>query len=51
MPKSIAGETTMKMMHKEVGFAEDMSLTKKCVFKEKLRHDTLGVQIQNLIHR
>jgi hypothetical protein len=52
VPKSIAGETTMKMMHKEVGMAEDMFFTKKCVvFKEKLRCDTLDIQIQNLVHK
>jgi hypothetical protein len=38
VPKSFAGETTMKMMHKEVGIAADMYFTKKCVFKEKLRN-------------
>ncbi len=28
-----------------------MFFTKKCVFKEKLRCDTLDIQIQNLVHR
>jgi hypothetical protein len=51
VPKSIAGETTMKMMHKEVGFAEDMSLTKKCVFRKKLRCDALDIKVQNLVHK
>jgi hypothetical protein len=41
----------MKMMHQEVGFAEDMVITKKCVLKEKLRCDTLNIQIQNLVHK
>ncbi len=33
------------------GFAEDMFVAKKCVFKEKLRCDTLDIQIQNLVHK
>jgi hypothetical protein len=41
----------MKMMHKEVGFAEDMVFTKKCVFKKKFRCDTLDIQIRNLVHK
>jgi hypothetical protein len=48
VPKSIAGETTMKMMHEEVGilgFAEDMFVTKKCVFREKLRCDALDIKV------
>jgi hypothetical protein len=28
-----------------------MFVTKKCVFKEKLRCDTLDIQIQNLVHK
>jgi hypothetical protein len=28
-----------------------MVFTKKCVFKEKLRCDTLDIQIQNLVHK
>jgi hypothetical protein len=51
VPKSIAGVTVMKMMHKEVGFAEDMFVTKKCVIKEKLRCHTLDIQIQSLEHK
>jgi hypothetical protein len=52
VPKSIAGETTMKMMHEEVWrFAEDMFVTKKCVFREKLRCDALDIQGQNLVHK
>ncbi len=33
------------------GFAEDMFITKKCAFKEKLRCDALDIQIQNLVHK
>ncbi len=32
------------------GFTEDMLVTKKCEFKEKLRCDTQDIQIQNLVH-
>jgi hypothetical protein len=28
-----------------------MFVTKKCVFKEKLRCDALDIQIQNLVHK
>jgi hypothetical protein len=28
-----------------------MFITKKCVFKEKLRCDALDIQIQNLVHK
>jgi hypothetical protein len=28
-----------------------MFVTKKCVFKEKLRCDDLDIQIQNLVHK
>jgi hypothetical protein len=35
VPKSIASETTMKMMHKEVGLREDIFIAEECVFKEK----------------
>ncbi len=28
-----------------------MSITKKCVFKEKLRCDALDIQIRNLVHK
>ncbi len=45
MPKSIAGETTIKMMHEE----EDMFITKKSVFKEKLRCDALDINVRNLV--
>jgi hypothetical protein len=38
----------MKIMHK---FIEDMFVTKKCEFKEKLRCDALDIQIQNLVHK
>ncbi len=38
-------------MHKEVGFAEDIFITKKRVFKEKLRCGVLDIQIQNLVHK
>ena len=41
----------MKMTHEEVGFAEDIFDTKKCVFKEKLRCDTLDIQVPNLVHK
>jgi hypothetical protein len=51
VPKSIAGETTMKMTHEEVGITEDMFVTKKCVFKEKLRCDALDIQVRNLVHK
>ena len=33
------------------GFAEDMFVTKKCVFREKLRCDALDIQVQNLVHK
>ncbi len=33
------------------GFTEDMFVTKKCVFREKLRCDTLDIQVQNLVHK
>ena len=33
------------------GFAEDMFVIKKCVFKEKLRCDTMDIQIQNVVHK
>ncbi len=28
-----------------------MLVTKKCVFKEKLRCDALDIQVQNLVHK
>ncbi len=28
-----------------------MFVTKKCVFREKLRSDTLDIQVQNLVHK
>ncbi len=35
MPKSIAGETTMRMMHKEVGIRERYVCHKKmCIYRE-----------------
>jgi hypothetical protein len=43
--KGIAGETTTKMMHMEVGIHRRYVLHKKCVFKEKLRCDTLDIWI------
>jgi hypothetical protein len=55
--KGIAGETTMKMMHEEVGIRRSMFFTKKpvftkkCVLKEKVRCDTSDIWIQNLIHK
>ncbi len=33
------------------GFAEDLFITKKCVFKEKLRCDALDIKVQNLVHK
>ncbi len=45
MPKGIAGEITMKMTHAEVGIHRNMFFTKKIVFKEKLRCDTLDIRI------
>ncbi len=41
----------MKMMHEEVGIAEDMFVAKKCVFREKLRCDALDTKIGNLVHK
>ncbi len=41
----------MKMMHEEVGIAKDMFITKKYVFKKKLRCDALDIQVQNLVHK
>jgi hypothetical protein len=42
----------MKMMHKEVGIYRRYGLYKEmCIFKEKLRRDTLDIQIQNLVHK
>ncbi len=41
----------MKMRHKEVGICRRYIVTKKCVFKEKLRSDALDIQIQNLVHK
>ncbi len=38
-------------MHKEVGFAEDMFVGKKCVFREKLICDSLDIQVRNLVHK
>ncbi len=49
--KSIAGETTMKMTHKEVGICRRYVVTKKCVFREKLRCDTLDIKVRNLVHK
>ncbi len=49
MPKGIASETTMKMTHKEVGIRRRMFFIKKCIFKEKLRCDTLDIRIKNLV--
>ncbi len=51
MPKSIAGETTMKMTHEEVGIHRRLFVTKKCVFREKLRCDALDIKVQNLVHK
>jgi hypothetical protein len=31
--------------------AEDMFVTKKCVFREKLRCDALDIQVQNLVYK
>ena len=33
------------------GFAEDMFVRKKCVFREKLRCDSLDIQVCNLVHK
>jgi hypothetical protein len=45
VPKSIVDETTMKMAHEEVEICRRYGLPKKCAFKEKLRCDTLDIQI------
>ncbi len=36
---------------RKLGFAEDMFITKKCVFNEKLRCDALDIQVENLVHK
>jgi hypothetical protein len=41
----------MKMTHKEVGIHRRYFFHKECVFKEKLRCDTLDIRIQNLVHK
>jgi hypothetical protein len=51
VPKSIAGETTMKMVREEKGFTEDMFVTKKCVFRGQLRCDALDIKVRNLVHK
>ncbi len=33
------------------GFAEDMFVTKKCVFNKKLRCDAFDIQVQKLVHK
>jgi hypothetical protein len=45
VPKDHAGETTMKMVHEEVGICKRLFFTKKCVFKEKLRCDALDIKV------
>ncbi len=40
----------MKMTHEEVGICNTF-ITKKCVFREKLRCDALDVKVQNLVHK
>jgi hypothetical protein len=51
VPKSIACETTMKMMHKEVGICRRYVRHKEIVFNKKSRCDTLDIKVQNLVHR
>jgi hypothetical protein len=41
----------MKMTHKEVGIHRIMFVTKKCIFKKKLRCDALDIKGQNLVHK
>jgi hypothetical protein len=45
VPKSIAGETTMKMTHKEVG------IRRRYVCHKKKRCDALNIKVQNLVHK
>jgi hypothetical protein len=49
--KSIAGETTMKMMHKELGIHRRYVFYKEMCIKEKLRCDALNIQVPNLVHK
>jgi hypothetical protein len=51
VPKSIAGETTMKMTHKEVGICRRYVRHKEYVFREKLRCDALDIKVRNLVHK
>ena len=41
----------MNMTHKEVGICRRYVVTKKCVFREKLRCDALDIEVQNLVHK
>ncbi len=48
VPKRIAGETTMKMMHKEVGICRRYVCHKESVFREKFRCDALDTYINKM---
>ncbi len=40
--EGIAGETAIKLMHKEIGICSRYRVqTRKCVFMDKIRYDTL----------
>ncbi len=41
---------TRKCIHKKES-ERDMLLTKKCVFREKLRCDALDIKVRNLVHK
>jgi hypothetical protein len=51
VPKSIAGETTKKMTHKEVGICRRYVCHKEMCIREKLRCGALDIQVQNLVHK
>ncbi len=49
--KALPVRQQWKWCTRKYGFAEDMFVTKKCVFGEKKRCDPLDIQVQNLVHK
>ncbi len=39
------------MTHEEVGIHRRYVVRKKCAFREKLRCDSLDIQVRNLVHK
>jgi hypothetical protein len=50
VPKSIAGETTMKMMHKEGIRRRYVRHKEMCIYGE-IKCDALDIKVQNSVHK